>query len=78
MCLTISGKKVKCFCFKATHLECIYFDFHSWRLRHVSHADPEKCRRQEEPTERTFDELLDHVEASLMQARWRADFLDAG
>ena len=25
-------------------------------------------RRQEEPTERTFDELLDHLEASLMQA----------
>ena len=35
---------------------------------YVSHADPEHCRRQEEPTERTFDELLDHVEASLMQA----------
>ena len=32
------------------------------------YVDVMLLRRQEEPTERTFDELLDHLEASLMQA----------
>ena len=52
---------------KRIHLDMSFFlIFMPWETS--GSVDVMLLRRQEEPTERTFDELLDHLEASLMQA----------
>ena len=68
-CFTISGKTDVLFWFQSEcHLDMsfIFFDFHV--METSGYVDVMLLGRQEEPTERTFDELLDHLEASLMQA----------
>ena len=86
-CFTISGKTDVLFWFQSEcHLDMsfIFFDFHA--METSGYVDVMLLRRQEEPTERTFDELLDHLEASLMQAgpteggffvrKQRGDYMD--